>query len=232
MKSQFKKEQVSYSSGEIITPYQRAQQEWDIRIGQSRLQARNWRILSTLSLLVAALLAVILMLALAKNHDHVYIAEVTKEGKVVNVTSLDTSYQPNEAQKEYFVAHFIELTRSIPLDPVLAKKNWLNAYDFLDSRGAELLNHYFRQSNPIALLGKKTITIQIADIHPISPTTYHVNWVENVTNNNGQEEAKNGFGGIFTITMRPPTKHEEILHNPLGICIIDFSITPKESKTK
>ncbi|MDR1057824.1 MAG: hypothetical protein LBL17_04695 [Coxiellaceae bacterium] len=228
MKNPYQKEIIAYKGSEPLTSYQRAQKEWDLRIGSSRVQARNWRILAMLSILTAILLAISLIFTLTTRKDRIYIAEVTKEGKVVNIAPLLVRYQPNEAQKEYFVVHFIELIRSIPLDPVLAKKNWLTAYNFLNSRGAERLNYYFKQNNPTTLLGKKTITVKILDINPVSPMTIHTNWVETIINANGQEEAKKGYSGIFTITIKQPTKHEEILHNPLGLYIIDFNVTPKE----
>ncbi|MBU0743926.1 MAG: hypothetical protein KKE11_00940 [Gammaproteobacteria bacterium] len=230
MKNPFKKEVINYKSSEPLTPYQRAQQEWDQRIGSSRLQAKNWRILSMLSLLAAVLLAAILLFTLTTRKEHIYIAEVTKEGKVVNVSPMLVRYQPTEAQKEYFIANFVELIRSIPLDPVLAKKNWLTAYNFLNSRGAERLNYYFRQNNPTAILGKKTVTIKITDINPISPTTLHLDWTETTINAQGQEDGKKSYSGIFTSIIKQPIKHEEILRNPLGLYIIDFNITPKDSK--
>lgn len=230
MKNPFKREIASYKGGDVLTPYQRAQQEWDLRIGASRVQAKNWRILAILSLSVTILLAIILSITLASRKERIYIAEVTKEGKVTNVSPLLIHYQPNEAQKEYFVAHFIDLVRSVPLDAVLARKNWLAAYNFLDARAAERLNYYVKQANPIALLGKKTVAVQVSDIHPLSPTTININWVETTVNSNGQEEGKKNYSGVFTIVVKQPMKPEEIIRNPLGIWIIDFNITSRESK--
>lgn len=228
MKNPFKKEAVSYKGEPVVTPYQRAQQEWDMRIGSARDQARNWRTLAIFSLLAILFLAAALFFVLINRRDHVYIAEITKEGRVVNVAPLLVRYQPNEAQQKYFIVHFLELVRNIPLDPVLAKKNWLTAYNFLDSRGAEILNQYFRKNKPIALLGKKTVTIKVVDINPISPTTMHIDWIETIVSTNGQQEAQKSYSGIFTITTKQPTKHEEILRNPLGLYIMDFNITPRE----
>lgn len=230
MTNPFKRDTASYKSGEPLTPYQRAQQEWDLRIGSSRTQAKNWRILAIMSLLIAVLLTIVIILMFANRKDHIYIAEVTKEGKVVNVAPLLVRYQPTEAQKEYFIAHFVELIRNIPLDPVVAKKNWITAYDFLNSRGAERLSYYFKQNNPMALLGKKTVSVQISDVNPISRDTININWIETTVNTNGQEEAKKSYSGVFTIVIKQPTKSEEMLRNPLGIRIVDFSIKQKESK--
>lgn len=227
MKNPFKKEVANYKSEEVMTPYQQAQQEWDTRIGTARVQAKGWRVIAFFTLLLAILLSAVLTFVITSRKDRIYIAEVTKDGKVVNVSPLMVHYQPNEAQKEYFVCQFIELIRNLTLDPVGVKQDWLKAYNFLSNRGAERLNAYFKQTNPIALLGKKTITVQISDVNPISPATLHVDWVETIVNNNGQEEGKKGYSGVFTVALKQPKTREEILRNPLGIYIIDFNISAK-----
>jgi len=41
----FKRPSVRYgTTPEPVTPYQRAAQAWDDRIGSARVQARNWRL--------------------------------------------------------------------------------------------------------------------------------------------------------------------------------------------
>ena len=231
MKNSFKKNEGSFhsSTGETLTPYQRARQEWDTRIGTARVQAKNWRILALGSVLTSLLLIVILTLVLVSRREHIYIAEVTKEGRVVNVAPLIVKYHPTEAQKKFFIANFIELTRSIPLDPVLAKKNWLSAYDLVTSRGAETLNKYFKEGNPVLALGKKTISINILGMEFISPTTLHVDWEEVSVNANGQEEYKKYYSGVFTIIIKQPSKEREIMRNPLGMYVADFNLSIKKS---
>lgn len=228
MKNPFKKDvSLTYKGDTPITPYQRAQQEWDMRIGSARIQARNWRTLAIMSLAIVLSLIAILILVITQHKDRVYVAEVTKEGKVTNVAPMLVRYQPNEAQKEYFIKNFIELTRSLPMDPVLAKKNWVTAYTFLTNKSMGVLNQYFKQNNPISLLGKKTITVEIDDMNPIGGSSVHVDWTETTINSNGQKESKQGFSGVFTIAVKQPTKQDEILRNPLGIYIVNFNIKQK-----
>ncbi len=232
MKNPFKKEGISFKSTSPLTPYQRAQREWDLRIGTARIQAKNWRLVAIFSLLIALSLICALVLVLVSKKDHLYIAEVSQEGKVVNVAPLLVKYQPTEAQKNFFLAHFIELVRSVPMDPVLAKKNWTMAYNFLNGRSAAKLNEYFRQNSPVNILGKKTVATQILDLNPISPTTTHVDWLETTTNSEGQEESSKNYSGVFSIAIKQPTKQKEILNNPLGFYIVDFNISPKASFKK
>lgn len=228
MKNPFQREAVSYKSEQPQTPYQRAQQEWDDRIGSSRAQAQNWRLIAILSLLIAIFMLLAMILVLTVKKDHLFIAEVTKTGRVVNVAPLTVAYNPTLAQKEYFITQFIELTRNIPLDPVVAKQNWLSSYKFLTQRGAEILNNYWRENNPVDMLGKKTVTVKITDINPVSDATFQVDWNETIVNNDGKEEGQKNYSGLFTIILHVPDTQEEILSNPLGIYIVDFHISPRE----
>jgi len=54
----WKRNQSRYGTTPVPeTPYQRAAQVWDDRIGSARVQARNWRIATLLSIGLSALLA-------------------------------------------------------------------------------------------------------------------------------------------------------------------------------
>ena len=44
-----------------VTPYQRAAQVWDERIGTARVQARNWRLMALGGLLLSTLLTLVLV---------------------------------------------------------------------------------------------------------------------------------------------------------------------------
>ena len=65
---------------------------------------------------------------LAHYKTYVYVAEVKPGQAVVNMVPLEKGYTPTTAQKEYFINQFLVDTMSLPLDPVLVRKNWLNAY--------------------------------------------------------------------------------------------------------
>ena len=50
----FKRPSTHYGKmPEPVTPYQRAAQVWDDRIGSARVQARNWRLMAFASLFLA-----------------------------------------------------------------------------------------------------------------------------------------------------------------------------------
>jgi len=223
-----KRNNVIFTGEPPLTPYQMAQKEWDDRIGSARAQARNWRLISLLSLTITLLLIVLLIMEITTKQERIFVAEVTKTGQVVNVVPLRFGYNPTIAQKEYFLTQFVDYIRGVPLDPVVAKQNWLKAYRFLAKRGAEELNTYLRKENPLTLLGKQTVTIKINDINQISELVFQVDWTETSINLDGKITTEKHYSGVFTIAIHQPTNQQEILQNPLGIYIVDFHVSTKE----
>jgi type IV secretion system protein TrbF len=232
MSKAFKKESPSYKATQPETPYLRAKKEWDDRIGNAVVQTANWRLTAILALILSLILIVLLLLCVTSRKSKVFVAEVAASGQVVNIKPLVTTYDPTLAQKKYFITRFIKSIRSLPLDPVVAKKNLLSAYNFLTQRSSQQLNSYFRKHNPLQLLGKETITVKILDINPISKNTFEVSWSETHTDLNGITSTSKKFSGVFTITIKQPTTDKEILHNPLGIYIVDFSISTRDANNE
>ncbi len=229
MSKPFSTETPNYHADVPLTPYQRARQEWDDRIGSARVQAKNWRFMAFLSMFVALILLVMLVISLSLNQNNVYVAQVTAGGQVVNVAPLQKNYTPTQAEEEYFLSHFIQLIRSVSLDPVVAKQNWLQAYQFLTSSASEQLNTFMQQHNPLDLLGKKTVSVTISNINPLSNNTYDVDWVEKTIDANGQAEGEQSYNGEFTLMVKAPTTQKAILQNPLGIYITNFHISTRTS---
>lgn len=227
-KKKFQQEVTSYDSPAVETPYLKAKKEWDDRIGSARVQAASWRAVALLSLLVALVLVVIVMMTLALHKNTVYVAEVTKTGQVVNVRPLEETYNPTQAQQEYFVSNFIKEARSLPLDPVVAKNNWVRAYDHLTQRAAAEYSKIMKKADLIKLLGKETITIKISAINPMSKNTYQVNWSETTVNMEGKTEQVKKYSGVFTTVVKQPTTSAEIMKNPLGLYIANFDVSRRD----
>lgn len=227
MGHQFEHETPNYHTPSAETPYMRAKQVWDQRLSGFALAASHWRTLALVSMAVTCLLLILLLISLSWHKPSLYVAEVSRNGEVVNVKLLAQAYQPTQAQEEYFITQYIKLIRNIPLDPVAAKNNWLAAYNFLTDRGAQELNTFFQKNNPLSELSKKTVTITITDINPLSKNSYEVDWTEQSIDQNGQILGQQAMSGVFTIVIQAPKTKQQMLENPLGIYIIDFHISPK-----
>src|SRR6266403_164518 len=51
-------------------------------------------------------------------------------------------------------AGFIRDVRSVPLDPIVLRDDWLEAYDYTTERGATTLNEHARANDPFAHVGQ------------------------------------------------------------------------------
>src|SRR3954466_10866667 len=112
------------------TPYQRAAQVWDERIGSARVQARNWRLIAFGNLVLASGLAAGLVWQSAKGTVVPWVVQVDKLGGAQAVAPATADYRPGDPQIAWHLARFIEQVRSVPADPVIVRQNWLAAYDF------------------------------------------------------------------------------------------------------
>lgn len=213
--------------------YQRAYEEWEARIGSAKTQMRNWRLACLLSLVLGVLLLVAIIMVLTAQKNYVYVAEVKPGHNIVNVRSMEKSYVPTQAQEEYFVARFIRNIMSVSLDPVVLRRNWLNAYSFIAGKAKAQLNDYARENNPFAQVGQVTKTVHIKNYHPIGNHSYEFTWTQTTYSQNGKAQQVGLYDGIFTVVQgEKPKTARQMLMNPLGLRVVYFSFsnqTPNES---
>lgn len=204
--------------------YEDAKAEWDDRIGNARVQAKNWRFMALGMVVISLYLLFINHDISRKSRITPYVVERGSNGAVVTVApAARMNYHPGEKEIKYFLGQFINKTRSLSIDPVVAKQNWLDAYKFLNQQGTNKMNQYVKENDPFTNIGKKTTQVQVVVIVPLTKDTYQAQWQEEVFSNMGNLENRYRMTGVFTIMFSEPKTEEEILKNPLGIYIKDFS---------
>jgi type IV secretory pathway TrbF-like protein len=219
MRHPFKRPSIRYGSTPVaVTPYQKAAQVWDERIGASRVQARNWRIAALAALLLCAIVASGLVIVIQRSGIVPYVVEVDRLGEVRTVGPAIEPYKPNDAAIAHFVAQMIENVRSLSIDPVVVRSNWLRAYDFVTDRGAQTLNDYARQADPFSRIGNKTVMVEVTSVVRASDDSFEVRWKED-SYENGAVSSTERYTGVVTLVLKPPTSAEAVRKNPLGLYI-------------
>ncbi len=214
---------VQSSAGEAAdTPYRRAQQEWDARMGSAVLSARTWRRVAFACLALMAVLIGGLTLVALQQRTFVHVVEVDPQGQVMNVRAASGRWRPNEAQTAYHLGRFVRLVRSLPTDGVVLRENWLEAYHFVTPQAAAQLSEIAREDDPFLSLGRVGRSVYIRSIIARSDRSYEVSWIERSTNGSGSNDGE-AYSGVFTVTTRTPRTADEIAVNPLGLLISDFS---------
>lgn len=206
------------------TPYQRAGQLWDDRIGSARVQARNWRLMAFGCLLLTAGTSAGLAWQSLQSRVTPYVVEVDRLGEARAVQAADVAYQPTDPQVAWHLSHFITNVRSVSLDPVLMRRDWLEAYDFATRRGAQFLGEYARSASPFANVGERTVSVQVTSVVRASDKSFQVKWTETAFER-GSQSGVSRWTAILTTVTRPPASADVLRKNPLGIYVdaIDWS---------
>jgi type IV secretion system protein TrbF len=215
----FKRSQLHYGQTEApVTPYQKAAQIWDERIGSARVQARNWRFMAFGCLGLVGGLALQLAVLSTTSRVTPYVVEVERGGSIRAVAPAVESYEPSDAQIAAELARFIQHVREVSIDPVVVKQNWLKAYDYATDRAAQTLNDYARENDPFAKIGQRSVSVEIASVVRASPTSFQLRWREKAFEN-GSSAGEQSFTGVLTIVTKPPRDAATLRANPLGIYI-------------
>jgi len=215
----FKRSGLSYGRSEApVTPYQKAAQVWDERLGSARIQARNWRFMAFGALGLAIGLSLQIAVLSTTSRVTPYVVEVERDGGVRAVAPATLSYEPSDAQIAAELARFIEHVRGVSTDPVVVKQDWLKAYDYATDRAAQTLNDYARENDPFSKIGTRSVTVEIASVVRASPTSFQLRWREKAFEN-GTSAGVAGFTGVLTIVMKPPRDAATLRANPLGIYV-------------
>ena len=215
----WKRPETAYSATpEPVTPYQRAEQVWDDRIGAARVQAKNWRLMALGSLALAGLMGVGLVATASQSRVTPYVIHVDGQGEARAVGPADGRYVPSDAEIAAHLAAFIRNVRGASIDPVVVRQSWLAAYDSVTSQGAQTLNQWARDHDPFKDIGKRSVAVDVTSIVRAGPESFTVRWTEKAFRD-GLPESTRRYTAVLSIVIKPPSDAATLVKNPLGIYV-------------
>ncbi|UPJ48444.1 conjugal transfer protein TrbF [Bradyrhizobium sp. 200] len=215
----FKRSAVHYGRApQPVTPYQKAAQVWDDRIGSARVQARNWRLMAFGCLLLSAGFAAALVWQSTQGSITPWVVEVDRLGEAKAVATASSTYKATDPQIAFHLARFIEHVRGLPMDAIVLREDWLRAYDFTTDRGATALNDYARNNDPFTKVGKTQVAVEVSSVIRASPDSFRIAWIER-RYENGQLAATERWSAIVSVVVEPPRDIDRLRKNPLGIYV-------------
>lgn len=203
---------------EPVTPYQRAQQAWDDRIGSARVQARNWRLATLIALAMCLVLAAGLVWRSTQSYVTPYVIELSSEGAVRAVGPADGQYEPTDAQIAYHLAGFIQNTRSVSIDPIVVRQNWMQAYAYATDKASATLNTYAQENDPFTDIGKRSVSVDVTSVVRASDDSFNVRWRETAFRN-GAETGRENWTATLSVITDAPRDVETLHRNPLGLYV-------------
>jgi type IV secretion system protein VirB5 len=153
-----------------------------------------------------------------------FVVEVDRLGEPRAVAPASADYRPSDPQIAWHLGRFIANVRSISLDPVLMRQNWLSAYDFATDRGATFLSEYARAADPFGQVGVRTVSVQVTSVVRASDSSFQVKWTETRFERASLVGAAH-WTAILSVAVRPPASADVLKKNPLGLYVdaIDWS---------
>ena len=106
-------------------------------------------------------------------------------------------YKPSDAQIAFHLARFVDNVRSLSIDAVVVRQNWLKAYDFVTDRAAVTLNEYARENDPFAKVGRETVAVEVTSVVRASDTSFQVRWLERSFEGGALKDTKRLTGHVL-----------------------------------
>lgn len=209
-----------------VTPYLRAQQEWDDRLGLLYAQGRMWKVTAVLSVISSGLLALVVGVMASKASVVPVVVGLDRErGEPVVIGSAHVAgVRPGPNEIRYFLTQLVQNVRTVPLDPVVMRRSWEQAYAYLTSEAATNMGEWARRPDSnVAQMGKRTVTVQpIAVVQVAQSDSYQARWHETVYDSGGRILEEYTMTGLFTVVRKEPTDEQTVWRNPLGLYVANF----------
>lgn len=226
VKSLFRKPE-KFTNYDPNSPASKAARRWDEREGQIIEQNQNLRKLTVgLMVTIVALGAGLVYRSLSSSMIPYVVTLDATTGEVRNVGTAQsmTDYQPSEQMYEYFLRQFVADIRSVPLDPVVYNRNMTEAQAYLTKDGASLLRSKMTEEKLTDRFGKETVQVQIISLVKMEGgKSYQIRWSEDAYTINGSKKNVSTYTGIFTVEHIQTQDEQQLMRNPVGMYISDFS---------
>ena len=90
-------------------------------------------------------------------------------------------------------------------DPVIVRKNWLEAYDYATDHGAVFLNQYAQANDPFKAIGERTVSVQITSVVRVSDNSFQVKWTEQIFDHDTLAKTERWTAILSIVTKQPAT---------------------------
>lgn len=161
-----------------------------------------------------------------------YIMRVDATGRTESANNALEQFNVNEAQKAYFLSRWVESFMSLKKDRV--EEGLKNATRFTRGAASQKLADWIKESNPLAASianPKLDIHTQIVAVNAINDDQALIRFY---TVTRGEPNASGPVRNHWSLTAKfiqvKPATAEEADFNPVGLYVIDYSLTKELSQ--
>lgn len=189
-------------------------------------EKRNWFMITVILLVVNVLLVASVVATAMISKPYPWIVQVDEHGFEVAIGQAGSQNIDRRVVISR-IGRFVKASRSIISDnkgqeamikwAYAAVANNSKAHKTLDD-DQKSLRPYFRGQRG------ESVEVVINNILPKSDKTYQVNWTEKTFGGSGTTDID--YTGVFTVEISPLKDGKDIINNPLGIFITEYTFAP------
>jgi type IV secretion system protein VirB5 len=185
------------------------------------MQASNWRLAALGSIGASALLGVALAILVGRAGVAAYLAEVDHLHELRSDDAAIGVNGPPDAQIAYFLSLFIKNVRSLPLDPIVVRRNWQEAFAHLTDDGARTLSGGIADAPQFRSIGKRAISVELIHVVRASDDSFEISWKEHSYESGIRVKSEQFTGRVFVV-LGSPDAAGSLSRNPIGLYINRF----------
>lgn len=214
-----------------VNDFVNSKNAYNARISELFSKYRYTQLISIISLLIAVLCVAGIIHIGSQSKFIPYLVEVNKLGETVVIGRLDAGTIKDPRIIRAKVASFIKTLRTVSVDPALQRNFIYETYHSLQ-RGDPAINKanafYKNEStNPFELGKKLNKEVEIISLNEQTKNTFQIDWNEKTYDKSGVLLYMKGYRALVTVYLIPTAIEsiEDLVKNPLGIYIKDYSIS-------
>lgn len=159
-----------------------------------------------------------------------YAVEFNEHAEAVRITRADEISQPNEKQIKAALRNWLIGARTVYVDRRAQDNLFKTTYAMTlpSSSAYQTLFEYHTANNPYVVAETTTIEVVVNSIRPISERTWLIEWTETRKDRSGRIMDSRVWQGSVTVAIVPPTEEAQIMVNPIGLFVEQFSWGPRQ----
>ena len=195
------------------------------RYGHLSKNAAQWRTVSLILILICAICVFTIIRISATRTVVPYIVQVDAHGYEIAIAPVAPANVDARLVMAR-IARYVHALRTVYND-VHAQTELMNFVHLTtpaNTPAERRYREYYLENNPIEIAKTEMIVVTVNTILPLSEGKWQCEWTEQRLDvKNGQNIGRSLYRGIFDVAINTPASMRDVLNNPLGIFIIDFT---------
>jgi type IV secretion system protein VirB5 len=206
-------------------PYLNGRRAFLEQYGDSLKAARQWRMAAAVSG-AGMLIALSGLVAVSLQHKVVpYAVEFNEHSEVVRVARADEMGSPSTNQVRAALRNWIIGARTVYGDRRAQQSLIETTYAMTlpNSSAYQTLSEYHSANNPYARSTKESVDVAVNSVLLADGATWRIEWTETTKQASGRIIDAKAWQATATVITVPPNSEQELLLNPVGVKIKQFS---------